>query len=106
MDLNLDDLDINDLRALRNKVEVAIHGYDARKRKEALDAMERAAQEFGFKLSDLTQPARGKGASKGNDVVKYAHPDDASITWSGRGRRPAWLTEQLEAGKTIEDMLV
>lgn len=38
--------------------------------------------------------------------VTYRHPDDANLTWSpGRGRKPKWLTEFLDSGKTIEDLI-
>jgi DNA-binding protein H-NS len=39
-------------------------------------------------------------------LPKYRNPDDPSDTWSGRGRRPHWVREQLRMGKTIEDLLV
>lgn len=29
---------------------------------------------------------------------RYAHPDDPSLTWSGRGKKPGWLTQLLESG--------
>ncbi len=32
---------------------------------------------------------------------KYRHPENTEITWSGRGRKPAWIVEGLEAGKSL-----
>ena len=38
--------------------------------------------------------------------VKYRNPADASQTWTGKGRKPRWLVEQLAAGKRLEDFEV
>jgi len=32
------------------------------------------------------------------------HPEDPDVTWSGRGRKPAWIVEWIERGKPIEDL--
>src|SRR4051812_15862032 len=34
-------------------------------------------------------------------VPKYRNPDQPSEHWSGRGKRPRWLTDALTAGRTI-----
>jgi len=100
-------MSLDDLRALRTQLDRAISSYETRRRKEALAAVEKAAREMGFSLSDLTGASgRGRrtGASAGESQPKYAHPDDPNQTWSGRGRRPRWVTEQIEAGKSLEDL--
>jgi len=100
-------MSLEDLRALRTQIDRAISSFETRRRKEALAAAERAAREMGFNLADLTSGSgRGRrgSAAAGESAPKYAHPEDASQTWSGRGRRPRWVTEQLEAGKSLEDL--
>nr|WED69767.1 H-NS histone family protein [Pectobacterium colocasium] len=37
---------------------------------------------------------------------KYAHPDNPSLTWSGRGKQPNWFKEALAAGKTQAQLLL
>jgi DNA-binding protein H-NS len=39
-------------------------------------------------------------------VPKYRNPNDASQTWSGRGKRPRWLVALLKTGKQIEDFRI
>src|SRR5437868_2926367 len=39
-------------------------------------------------------------------VPKYRNPDDASETWSGRGKRPRWLAALLKTGKHIDDFRI
>lgn len=109
MEIDIDDLSLEDLRALKTRVDRAIASFDARRRKEALAAAERAARELGFNLSELTGATRGRrnaGGTAGEErVVKYVHPENATQTWSGRGRRPRWVIEQLEAGRSLDDLL-
>jgi len=36
---------------------------------------------------------------------KYRNPEHPSETWSGRGKRPRWLTAALAAGRAIEEFM-
>lgn len=38
--------------------------------------------------------------------VKYRHPLDQSLTWSGKGRAPKWYDYALENGFSEADLLV
>jgi DNA-binding protein H-NS len=37
---------------------------------------------------------------------KYRNPAEPSETWAGRGKKPRWLSAQLELGKQIHDFLI
>jgi DNA-binding protein H-NS len=37
---------------------------------------------------------------------KYRNPNEPSETWSGRGKRPRWLTQALLAGQKMEDFVI
>jgi DNA-binding protein H-NS len=37
---------------------------------------------------------------------KYSNPDRPSETWSGRGKQPHWVEEQLKSGKKVDDLLI
>ena len=39
-------------------------------------------------------------------LPKYRNPAEPSETWSGRGKRPRWLTAQLRSGKRLDDYLI
>lgn len=38
--------------------------------------------------------------------VRAVYQDGNGNTWAGRGRRPTWLNEALERGRTLEDFKV
>jgi DNA-binding protein H-NS len=37
---------------------------------------------------------------------KYRDSSDPSVTWSGRGKLPRWLTQHLSTGKKLEDFKI
>lgn len=106
MEINLENLSLRELNELNAKVAKAISTYEQRMKKEALQELEDRARAFGFSLSELIaarpQSARPREAS----LAKYANPSDASETWTGRGRKPGWFIQALEAGKSPEDLLI
>ncbi|MBW6505431.1 MAG: H-NS histone family protein [Rhodobacteraceae bacterium] len=104
MEIELELLSLKELKDLRAKVDRAISGYEDRRKKEALAELEEAARKMGFSLSELTALT---GVRKRKPAVpKYANPADATDTWSGRGRRPRWVTAALGAGKSLEDLAI
>ena len=102
MPVDLDAMSLNELRDLRNKVERAITSYEDRRRKTALAAVEMAAREHGFNLSELA----GMKATRSKIAAKYVNPADAAQTWSGRGRKPRWVQEYLDSGRSIDDLAI
>ena len=101
----LEEMSLDELRALQRDVKKAIDSYEDRRRKEALSAVTKAAKEAGYSLEELVGGKRSGKAAKVS-VPKYVHPENPELTWSGRGRRPAWISEGLEQGKSLEDFRI
>lgn len=101
--MNIEELDLKQLKELRSKVDRSIATFEDRRRREALEAVKRAAQEHGFALNQLIEDA---GRSRQSVAPKYANPDDQSMTWSGRGRKPRWVEDLLAAGKSLNDLTI
>ncbi|MDF1855645.1 H-NS histone family protein [Pseudooceanicola sp.] len=103
MKIDLENISLDELKALRKDVETAIRNFQDRERKKALDALEEKARELGYSLSDLT----GSGAkTRKVNPAKYRHSDDPNKTWSGRGRQPGWIKEILANGGNLDDYLI
>jgi len=47
-----------------------------------------------------------KKAVRTNLPPKYVHPEDATKTWSGRGKKPGWMVNLLDGGCALETLLV
>ncbi|MCD0493834.1 H-NS histone family protein [Chromobacterium violaceum] len=39
-------------------------------------------------------------------AVRYRHPEHENQTWTGRGRKPQWVQDWLNAGGTLEELAV
>jgi DNA-binding protein H-NS len=37
---------------------------------------------------------------------KFHNPEQPSQTWAGRGKQPRWVEEQLQAGRSIDDLRI
>lgn len=101
---DLDRLSLKELRDLRIKVDRMIASYEERRRREAIAAVEEAAREHGFSLNELTGVKLARSSSR--SAPRYVNPDDPSMTWTGRGRRPRWVNDAINAGKDLEDLHV
>lgn len=103
MPFDLHEMSKPELEQLKKDVDKALKDYDARKKAEAKAAAEKIAREFGFTLEEVVAAGGTKG-SKG--APKYQNPSDATQTWTGRGRKPNWVIEHLDAGGALEDLLL
>ena len=100
--MDIDSLSLSELKALRSKVDRAIATYEERKKKEALAELDDMARKMGYSLAELMS-LTGKKMRK-PVAAKYANPEDAAETWTGRGRKPKWVVAALEDGKSLADL--
>lgn len=102
--MKLDEMTREELLDLRAQIDIQIEKQEAQRKSDALKAIEEAAEKYGFSLDELAAVTgkRKGGLMKG--VPKYAHPDDKTKTWTGKGRKPKWFDEALAAGITPEQM--
>nr|WP_238941406.1 H-NS histone family protein [Jannaschia sp. Os4] len=91
------------------EIERAQGEYRGRRLKELKAEIEAKLAEEGFSLADL---GLGKGSQKssakprGKGEAKYRHPENADITWTGRGRQPAWIKDHEANGGSREDFAI
>ncbi|MFN3275596.1 MAG: H-NS family nucleoid-associated regulatory protein [Paracoccus sp. (in: a-proteobacteria)] len=103
MTMDFEKMSLKELRDLRAKLDRAISTYEDRRRREAMSAVEDAARAHGFNLAELTG---AKTRKTGSVAPKYANPQDSTMTWTGRGRKPRWVQELLDQGKALEDLTI
>jgi DNA-binding protein H-NS len=79
------------------------------KRRLLKEQIESMVKEHGISLAEIfPQTGKSRGLRKearkrGEQTIKYRNPDNSAQTWTGNGRKPAWLVEALASGKTLED---
>jgi DNA-binding protein H-NS len=103
-EIDLYSMDLKDLKDLHKNLGKAIASYEERQLKAARAALEEHAKSFGISLEDVM----GTKIKRARNVVaaKYRHPENPDVTWSGRGRKPAWIKEAEEAGQSLEEFAV
>jgi DNA-binding protein H-NS len=104
LNLDVNSLTLKELKELQSQVAKSIGSFEERKRKEALTELEEKAKAMGFTLADLvgTNVVRKRTPA----VAKFANPDNPNDKWSGRGRKPRWFAEALDAGRNPADFVI
>jgi DNA-binding protein H-NS len=103
-DYNLDELLLKELRQLQKDVAKAISTYENRQKAEARAKLDALAKEMGYSLADLIGVE--VKISRARATAKYRHPENTTLTWSGRGRKPQWFVDHISAGKDPSELAV
>ncbi len=96
-DYDLEALSLSELKKMQKDVARAIATFEDRQKAEARAKVEALARDLGYSLAELvgteTKPSSVPA------VAKYRHPENAVVTWSGRGRKPQWFADHINAGR-------
>lgn len=108
MTIDVSNLSVSQLEELAVQVQEEIKRKKAQAKKSLIADMEKLAREAGVSLSELFEITADKKPAKAKSSVaaKYRNPNDASQTWSGRGRQPLWLVALIAEGKKLEDFAI
>ena len=99
--IDLSKLSIEELQGLARDIETEVVARREADRERVLNQMRELAASLGMSLEDVLRQEKGKG---GTVAAKYRNPENPDLTWSGRGKRPGWVTAALASGKTLEDL--
>jgi len=103
---DLTKLSIPELQELAKDIEQEIIARREQDRERVLAQMRELAGTLGMSLEDLLKQERGRDRVRVPSVVavRYRHPENAALTWAGRGKRPQWIVEWLASGRTLEEL--
>ena len=108
--LNLDTMSVDEMWRLHEKIIEVLSERLTSEKRELETRLARLRRDQGLprlkadgEAATEPRPERRKFASVS---PKYRNPDHPSETWSGRGKRPRWLTAALSAGRTIEEFVI
>lgn len=96
------------LQQLQSVLSVEIDKRHKDERRDAIAKIRSIAAAAGVDLESLVHP-RAAATPKGTKKVvtpapvKFQHPDNPALQWSGRGRQKEWVKQFIESGKSIED---
>ena len=102
---NIENMSYAELAAMQTRIERAKIEKQSSERTELRQKLTDLAQKAGFDIRDLF--GRGVKGTRGKVAGKYRDPNNASNTWTGRGRMPRWMTAVTKGGKAKkEDFLI
>jgi len=102
------------------KIQRVIKTKEARDKKATLAKLVSVARKSGFELHELlgedtlkvrqpkaSKPLKRKASDKRGKVApKYKNPENASETWTGRGRQPIWVRNYIQSGGSLEQVTI
>lgn len=93
----------SDLRTLISAASAELKRRESSERDNAMAQILDIAKSVGMSVTELV----GKAREKGQKVpARYAHPENPALLWTGRGRQPKWVEEQLASGKPLSSLLL
>lgn len=90
----LNKLSLDELLTLQKRVAEEIETRKSAEKAKAQQEILSLASKYGLTVQIGGAKAVKAGGKKSGSVApKYRHPQDSSLTWTGRGRSPVWVAE-------------
>ncbi len=99
MKTNLKGMSRKDLEKLRVEVDKALERVGEEEKRAAFEA----------DLADVKAPRKTsakKSDGRSKVAPKFRHPEDDTVTWTGRGRQPKWVVEYIASGGNLDDITI
>lgn len=104
--IDLQSICFEDLKKLKAQVDDELARREVEERRLVLKEIRDMVAKRGFSMKDiLDKNEAGRRASRAKAEVKYRHPQNADLTWTGRGRQPLWMSAYLEQGGSKDDLM-
>jgi DNA-binding protein H-NS len=100
-DRTLAKMALDELLALHQSVASILASRLETQKREIEDRLRRLRPDVAPNLGK--EPSRRRYPAV---LPKFRNPAEPHQTWSGRGKRPHWVTELLSAGKSIQDFQI
>jgi DNA-binding protein H-NS len=99
-DIDFQSMSIEELWALHEKIASIL----STKMQAEKGKLEKRLNELLGTFERASNQAQQRPYPKVNP--KFRNPEPPHQTWSGRGRQPRWVSEMLEAGKSLDDLRI
>lgn len=103
--MDISNISLAELKALLAQIPKEIERREKEEKIKARKEIEAFAAERGFSLSELLGESPAK-KERTPVAVKYKHPSDATLAWTGRGRQPKWVVDFLASGGSLTQLAV
>jgi len=105
--MDLSTLSVAQLRDLQQQIPAEIKRREAQEKVNILNEVRAFAKARGYAIEDLLgKEVKVKTPSGSKVKVKYRHPQNPELEWTGRGRKPKWVEAWVAGGANLENLLV
>ena len=106
-DIDLSQLSAAELEQLQKEAANRLERVREEERQAVFAKIEDLAKSLGLSRADLVAHYGAKRRATGKKAApKYRNLNDSAQTWTGRGRKPAWVTEHLAKGGTLDQLAI
>ena len=102
-------MDLSQLLKLTGQVNAALEAKREEEKPQVLEKIRMLTEQAGLSADEVSSHLTGRAPKRAGPAKvkpKYRDPANPANLWSGRGKRPKWLTAHLEAGGTLEECLI
>jgi DNA-binding protein H-NS len=105
--MELSTLTASQLRDLQQQIPAELKRREAQEKNEILNEVRAFAKARGYAIEDLLgKEVKVKAATANKVKVKYRHPENVELEWTGRGRKPKWVEAWVTDGGSLDNLLV
>lgn len=105
--MDLSTFSIAQLRDLQQQIPGELKRRESQEKTNILNEVRAFAKARGYAIEELLgKDVKVKAATGSKVRVKYRHPQDAALEWTGRGRKPKWVEAWLANGGSLDNLLV
>lgn len=102
--IDLNEFSLPELKELSKEVDKEIQQRQVEEKKRVSTQMKELAASVGMTVEEILGLEMAKKTkTKPRAPAKYRNPENPEQTWSGRGKKPAWIREALEQGRSLEE---
>ena len=100
----IENASLSELMEFNSMIKEEIAHRQETAKDELLNEIREKSKALGLTNEDLTEALQKMKPSKAPQ--KYRNPLNAQETWTGRGRKPKWLSLQLGEGRTLDEFAI
>ena len=104
--MDLAKLTVSQLQDLLQQIPAEIKRRESEEKTNVLNELRALAKAKGYSIEDLLAKEVKVKAVGSKVKVKYRHPENATLEWTGRGRQPKWVADWLAKGGALDLLTV